>query len=142
MKNVATEQDLRTILEANNLPEIMAGWTPVYNKKADMFEAGTSFPEGSFYFPIDDTGVMLRIDNNNKIYGFAIENVKVFMRENPEFAFVLSSFVSPLKFRLNYIVMLFTYRTKLAKHAVIKNFADYFAGRALYSTPLVPKSQS
>src|SRR3990167_2409544 len=50
-------------------------WNIYYNKKADMITMGANFPAGTFYYCVDD-GAMIRIDENNKIYGFAIENAK------------------------------------------------------------------
>lgn len=135
-----TEQKLREILDSNNLPEMIEGWTRYsYNKEADLFEAGTNYPAGSYFFSIDDTGVMLRIDDQKKIYGFAIENVKVFLKENPQFDLPLSYFIAPARFYGYYVpafVFYFLmYQTGLAIQTVInmKGFADYVAGRALYA---------
>lgn len=91
------------------LKEIMAGnadlqeraasekWAVSYNKKADMLVMGAVFPEGSYYFPVYDSGVLVRIDNSNRIYGFGIENAERFSKENPEIGVVLSFVMHPVR---------------------------------------------
>ena len=70
--------DLRQNLEKN--PNM---WSFSYNRKADMLVVGEEFPIGSFFYQVKD-GIMLRIDDSNKIYGFAIENTKDFISNNKE----------------------------------------------------------
>ncbi|MEI6238310.1 MAG: hypothetical protein WCP15_02100 [bacterium] len=79
-------------------------WSVNYNKKADMIIMGGDFPVNTSYYPVGDTGVMIRIDKDEKIYGFAIENVKFFMKKNPS---------------LNNIKNIFA-------------ISDYVAGKAVY----------
>lgn len=129
------KEELKAILNANDtLPEDIRGWSVSYNKKADMFIAGKDFPIGSFYFPVDE-GVMLRIDKDRKIYGFAIENTKFFMRENPQLALPLSILVYPYRFWLYTLPTLFISHhiaKGLNKMRSITTISDYIAGKAAF----------
>jgi len=96
--------DLRQNLEKN--PNM---WSFSYNRKADMLVVGEEFPIGSFFYQVKD-GIMLRIDDSNKIYGFAIENTKDFISNNKEIGFLLSFIVYPVRsllFKLPYYFIMY-----------------------------------
>lgn len=132
------KEKMDEILKANTdlrerLDKDPSQWSISYNKKADMVIIGEQFPAGTFYFPVHDTGVMVRIDNNNKIYGFAIENAKYFMRKNPEMALPLSVVVNPIKFKLVTIPMFFvTYHTLNGVQSII-TLTDFVTRKLSYS---------
>lgn len=73
----ANNQGLRERVTAEN-------WKISYDRKADMIFMGAGFPKETFYVPVDEKGFMVRVDKDFKIYGFAIENAKAFVRETPE----------------------------------------------------------
>ena len=129
-----TKQKLKEILLVNeNLRERLENdpWSISYNKKADMVLMGTKFPIGSFYYPVGGTGVMLRIDENNKLYGFAIENAKSFIKENPEMAIVLSFIVYPVR---SFFILFLIYHTIKGVNNIkrILSMGDYVAGKASF----------
>mgnify|MGYP001567441710 FL=1 len=132
-----TKQKLKEILLVNeNLRERLENdpWSISYNKKADMVLMGTKFPIGSFYYPVGGTGVMLRIDENNKLYGFAIENTKSFIKENPEMAIVLSLIVYPVRSFFILCLYFFTYHAikRFDNIKRILSIGDYVAGKASF----------
>ena len=98
-------KQLKSILEKN--PDIVRGdaplvrWSIKYLKDSDMIILGEKFPSGTFYLHIKD-GVMVRIDKKEKIYGFAIENAKSFIKKNPEVGFVFYPNVYPLRFWMHF----------------------------------------
>lgn len=59
-------------------------WNISYDKRTDMVFMGATFLKGTFYVPINDTGFLVRVDKDYKIHGFAIENAKHFIKENPD----------------------------------------------------------
>ncbi len=78
-------------------------WVVNYRKEPDMLIIGAGFPDGTFYFNFDDSGLMIRIDKNNKIYGFAIENAKFFLERNSSIKPAFYPYVHPIKsFFLHY----------------------------------------
>ena len=125
---LSRNEDLRERLERDP-------WAISYNKRADMVLMGTAFPVGSFYYPVGGTGVMLRIDKNDKLYGFAIENAKSFIKQNPEMGIALSFIIYPIR---SFFVKLPLYF--IAYHALkgfntmksILSVGDYVAGKASF----------
>ncbi|TRZ53454.1 hypothetical protein D4R99_00815 [bacterium] len=109
-------------------------WSVQYNKKADILTIGTTFPVGSFYYNLSDTGVMLRIDSNNKIYGFAVENTKYFMKRNPEVGISLYPIVYPIRSRVLFPIfsLVFSVKYGLSKIQSIGTLTDFVAGRASF----------
>lgn len=140
-KNINKQsEELKAILECNqDLKERVSSedWSISYNKKADMISMGTSFPEGTFYFPIEETGALLRIDKNNKIYGFAIENAKQFAKENPELQFPLYFIMYPKRSLFIKLPLAFiAYHTVKGIDNMTSNIlavSDYIAGKASFA---------
>ncbi|MBM3261403.1 hypothetical protein FJY93_03205 [Candidatus Kaiserbacteria bacterium] len=136
MEQIAiNKEELKAILSANdNLPSEIRGWAVSYNKTADMFIAGRDFPLGSFYFSVDE-GVMLRVDENKKIYGFAIENAKSFVKNNPQFALPFSIVMHPIRFYIFTLPTLFVFyhvAIGIVKMRSILSISDYIAGKAAF----------
>ncbi|MDB5239285.1 MAG: hypothetical protein JWO00_620 [Candidatus Parcubacteria bacterium] len=102
------KEDLKRIIAKNdpNLHERAReeGWKIRYNKRSDMLLIGNKFPKGSFYTYVLDTGFMLRIDKNETIHGYAIENAKYFIRQNAEIGFVLYPFVYPIRAKILFAI--------------------------------------
>ena len=130
------EQELKEILSSNrDLKERTASesWEISYNKKADMLTMGAEFPKGSFYYPLEDTGVLLRIDKNKKIYGFAIENTKYFIKNNPDVGFVLSLFVYPIRSMfVTFPYYFFVSKTMKGIREIKGILSDYVAGKVAF----------
>jgi len=40
---------------------------------------------------------MIRVDDNNKIYGFSIENASIFAKKNPEIGYALNFIIHPYR---------------------------------------------
>lgn len=99
-----TKQELKTIVEKNNsrIRQRIAdhAWNTRYRKDSDMLIMGEDFPKGSFYTYVDKSGVMLRIDNDGIIYGYAIENTKHFIKKNPEVGFIFYPIVYPIRAKI------------------------------------------
>lgn len=130
----ATKAQLKKIFAASDFKELSKSWSFSYNRDADMLEVGDEFPEGSYYLSVGGTGVLIRVDQQKKVHGFAIENVKSFIRENPEFALPLSYFAYPIRFYLFYLPAIsLMYQTFRVMHflqmAISKATSDYIAGR-------------
>ena len=134
-KTLKNKTELKEILAANeSLREGVKHWSVSYNKTADMVVAGKDFPVGSFYFPVDD-GVMLRIDKDKKIYGFAIENAKYFIKEHPEFTFLFDKPMRPVRYYLFTLPMFFVFfqiASGIFKMRSLLSFSDYIAAKAAY----------
>jgi hypothetical protein len=132
-------EKLKEIVEANkDLKERISSdrWSISYNKDADMIIMGGVFPKGSFYHPVDDSGVLMRIDKNNRILGFAIEDTKYFIKQNPEMAFALNFVVHPYRTKYITIPALFiAYQTKRSLNNMksILSVSDYVAGKAVFA---------
>ena len=123
---MSLNENLRERVESEN-------WMISYNKKADMLLMGGVFPEGSFYLPIED-GVMLRVDENNKVWGFAIENTKHFIRNNPEVGFILSFIVYPVRTRIAaHLSFLIGKIGEMAKEKQIEAVAGYVTSRVTFA---------
>ena len=132
-------KDLQDILSLNpdlNDRSRSEEWTLSYNRDADMVIMGGAFPEGSYYYPVFDTGALLRIDKDKKVYGFAIESAKHFIKCNPELALPLSLIVYPARTRYVTIPFLkFAYQTKRGLNSVrsITSVSDFIAGKAAFA---------
>lgn len=139
------QKKLKEILSSNeNLRGRMESekWTLFYNRNSDMVMIGGEFPAGSFYYPVtfkdQDTGVMLRVDKNDKIYGLVIENAKYFIREHKgeSIAIALSFVVYPKTSYLiklpAYFVAYHTLKRINNLRAVFNTTSDYVAGKAAY----------
>lgn len=127
--------ELKEIMNAN--PDldnrvINGGWTVSYNRRADMVVMGERFPKGTYYIPVDD-GVMVRIDSDKKIYGFAVENAKSFIKRNPRgVGLALSFVVYPLRSILFTLPILYiTYQA--ARMKSILSVSDYFVARTAFA---------
>jgi len=131
--NKKTNKQMRTIWEANaELKEQSLGWKLSYNKMNDTVFFGEDCPEGTFYVNAGD-GMMVRVDANNRIYGFAIENATHFIQRNSEFA-PLVLVMHPIKSRIFYAV----YKTIIRPTAgLVQNIStisqNYLAGKAVYA---------
>ena len=106
------ENKLKEIYEKNkdlfdNLPS--AGWKVTYNKESDMMFLGEKSPAGSFYVPVGDTRMLLRVDQDYKLYGLAIENTKFFVRDNPQFTYAFLPYMRP---RLSVLIKLLAFVEK------------------------------
>ena len=132
---LSSNEDLQRRMESEK-------WTLLYNKRSDTVLMGAGFPDGSFYYPVvfknEDTGVALRIDKNNKIYGLAIENAKYFIRrhKSESIAVALSFLIYP---KTSYLIKLpsyfVAYHTLRGIHnikAIFNTTSDYVAGKAAY----------
>jgi len=134
-KNIEKTEELRDIVATNpDLKEriVAERWSISYNKRADFVLMGGNFPEGSFYYPIDDSGLMLRIDKDNKLYGFAVENAKRFATEFPELKFALQLAMHPV--RTKYFIfpaMFLVYHMVIGIDAIV-SVSNYVAGKAAY----------
>ncbi|HEC32943.1 MAG TPA: hypothetical protein ENI63_01630 [Candidatus Kaiserbacteria bacterium] len=103
------KKELLIIFEKNdNLHQRMMreNWNIKYNKGSDMILMGVPFIEGTFYRSVGNTGMMIRLDKDDKIHGFAIENAKFFLRENQEFI-GLYPLVYPLRTKAMFAVFSF-----------------------------------
>ena len=129
MEKIIIKERLRAISEANgDLSERMKDWDISYNKKADMVTMGGTIPEGTYYIYADEDGAMIRVDEQNRIYGFAIENATYFKKKHPEVAFALNFVMYPTRTRFITIPFLAcVYHTKLSidKMRGIFAVADY-----------------
>ena len=134
------KQKLENIASANkDLKQRMQSehWGVSYNRKADMLSIGTTFPENSHYVSVGD-GVMLRIDQDNRVYGFSIENTKLFIKENPEIGFALSLIVYPVRSYLKLPVYFLAYHSLRGFNAMknmraMSSLSDHIAGKALFA---------
>lgn len=129
-----TKQQLKNVIEKNEHlinKMLTEKWDIKYQKDADMFIIGNNFPIGSFYFYVNGSGVMLRIDDKNIIYGIAIENGKYFLKQNPEFNFIFYPIIYPFKYKFLQTILppLFDGANKLKQYASITN---YIAGELVY----------
>ena len=130
------KQKIKTIIEANpDLRELSQDWSMSYNKRADMVFMGANFPENTFYVPVDEN-MMIRVDKDNKIHGFAIENAKSFIKKHPEFIplhFVIYPYRSLFLVLPYYFVLYQTIRgINRMKHAFSVS-ENYIAGRVFYA---------
>ncbi|OGY54612.1 MAG: hypothetical protein A2951_03000 [Candidatus Buchananbacteria bacterium RIFCSPLOWO2_01_FULL_56_15] len=126
------KEEIEKILRANeNLLERAKGedWNIYYNKKADMITMGANFPAGTFYYCVDD-GAMIRIDENNKIYGFAIENAKFYLKRHPEIALLFYPIVHP--YRFFGLLLRYKFVRNVDKIGKILSFSNSIAGKAHY----------
>jgi len=134
-----TKQQLEKIVAANgDLRERIQkeSWTISYNRSADMISMGGNFPKSTFYFSLKDSRVMVRIDKNYRIYGFAIENAKAFIKENPQEGVLLSFIVYPIRsFAIKLPLYFLAYQTTKGVETMksIFSISDYVAGRAAYA---------
>ncbi|MFH1890381.1 MAG: hypothetical protein ABIJ91_02345 [Candidatus Kuenenbacteria bacterium] len=125
-----TKEQLKNIIDNN--PDIekrmkIENWDIKYRKSSNMIIMGTQFPKDSFYFYVNGSGVMARIDKNNKIYGFAIENARFFIKKNPEIGWFFYPLVYPIKFF--WMNLIWKSTDKIKKMTVV---SDYIAGEACY----------
>lgn len=122
--------DLRKKLEGNTL-----NWSISYDRRSDMVRMGGLYPKGTFYYPVLDTGVLIRVDKNNKIHGFAIENAKYYIKKHPEIAVVLSFVVYP--YRSFFLMPIFRvmYHTEKTLDSVksILTISDFVHNKALFA---------
>lgn len=83
-----SKKDLKIILEKENkdLKDRLAkeSWKVTYDRKADILTLGTKFPKGSGNVYLNEKeGMMIRLGEDKKIYGFVIENYKsVFLKKS------------------------------------------------------------
>jgi hypothetical protein len=54
----------------------------------------------TFYSYVEGKGMMIRLDKNGKIYGFAIENASYFIKDKPDFAYVMYPIIHPLRAKI------------------------------------------
>jgi|SRR3989344_383198 len=134
-KKMNKTEELQNIIASNaDLKERITAdrWTVSYNKRADFLLMGGEFPKGSFYYPVDDSGLMLRVDKDNKVYGFAIENAKRFATEFPELKFALQLATHPLRTKYLIIpVMSLVYNMAVGMDSIM-SVSNYVAGKAAY----------
>ena len=126
----ATEQ-LKTILESNpDLNQRMQNenWDIRYRKSSDMVVMGAEFPADTSYFDVKGTGVLIRIDDSNRIHGFAIENFKHFAKNNPEFQPFYFITAHPIRARIIFMVA-----RGLHKMNMSKVVSEFVAGQAVYA---------
>lgn len=131
VKNKQEDKKLKSILDSNHdLHQRMYDeeWSVKYRKSSDMLVMGAAFPEGSFYHYVNGTGVMVRVDENQKIYGFAIENIKSFIKENPEVGFMFYPIVYPYRFLFR--ILIYRIWRNIDELKKISAVSDYIAGRA------------
>ena len=132
---VKNKEELKEILAMNDaLPEDITQWSVSYNRKVDMVVAGKDFPVGSYYFPVAE-GVMLRVDKDKKIYGFAIENASFFVKNHAQFALPLSIVMHPVRFYLFTLPVMFIFykvQTGMLRIRGMLTISDYIAGRAAF----------
>lgn len=128
---------MKQILNANPDFKVRAkNWVVSYNKRADMLTIGGSYTDGSYYVSLDD-GVLMRVDLDNKILGFTIENAKFYLKRNPEYSLAFSYFVYPIRTRivlpLMFISHLFVFHTvsRFNRMKNVLNLTDMFIGKAL-----------
>ena len=127
-KIISVNRDLRERVKKED-------WSISYNRKADMLLMGGIFPTETFYFPLNDSRVMVRIDKDYKIYGYAIENAKAFIRENPEEGLILSFIVYPVRsllFKLPLYFLAYQTAKGIESMRAIWSISNYVAGRAAY----------
>jgi hypothetical protein len=108
------KDELKRILKKNEGTQQKS--LPVkYNRKADMIIIGGSFPEGSLYVSVEDTGMLIRINRDEMIIGYAIENAKCFIQKNPN-----------LLMSIELVPLVYPIRAKIAHHILkfIKTFSD------------------
>lgn len=125
------KKQLKNIVEKNSdLQERIQkeNWGTRYNRASDMIVMGTQFPAGSFYVYVNGSGVMIRVDDSYKIYGFAIENAKAFVRKNQEIGVLFYPMVFPIRF----FWMYWTWRG-MNKMKRIMSVSDYIAGEVCYT---------
>lgn len=125
---IAANQDLKGRVEAER-------WSISYNKEADMVLMGTKFPRNTFYYPVGDSGVLLRVDSKNRLYGYAIENAKIRIKENPEISLALSFVIHPYRTRFIIFPILFlVHQTARSINGMksIFSVSDYVAGKAAF----------
>ncbi len=131
---ITPKEEVKKIFSQNpDLKERMKHWSTAYNKGADMIASGEKYPVGSFYTSIGE-GIMLRIDKNGRIYGFAIENVKDFIKQNPNpLGLSLSIYVYPVRsFLVTLPMLFFAYQTpKIIKQANAMFVSDYIVARTV-----------
>jgi hypothetical protein len=126
-----TSEQLKQIL--GNNPDLLnriqsESWEIKYRKDSDMILMGAKFPSDTFYFDVKGSGVLVRIDDDKKIYGFAIENFKYFTKKNPEFRLFYFLIAHPFQAYALYILI-----KSLDKMRMIKVVSEYVAGQAVYA---------
>jgi len=102
--------DIKTILKQNSdLDKRMAqeNWVVNYDKKADVLTLGTKFPKNSGNVYINEKeGSIIRVGEDNKIYGFVFENYKtVFLTESSN-AFIFWLLFLPVTYRFGILLAL------------------------------------
>ncbi len=132
-KNKALQQILsvNSDLQKRSVEE---GWKVLYDKRTDMVTIGKEFPAGTFYYPVED-GFMLRVDKDNKIYGFAIENAKLFVEKHKEFlplSFVIYPYRS-LFMLASFILIHKTLNGMKEMGAIFSASQSYVASKACYA---------
>lgn len=127
------KKQLKAIIERNSdlQQRIREGkWKVKYNKPSDMIIMGEAFPADSFYFYLNGSGVMIRIDSDNRIYGFAIEDAKYFIKNNPDIGWLFMPLVYPLRyFWLNAVYKVFGGFSEIRRIFAV---SEYIAGEACY----------
>ncbi len=111
MKN---KQLIEEILNKNpDIRERMDSWSISYDKRADFLIFGESFTADSAYVLLSETdGIMVRVNSSNKILGFAIENTKMFIKNNPGESLALRYFVYPVRTKMYMYMFGLMYRSK------------------------------
>jgi hypothetical protein len=123
------KEQLLAIRDANsNLDDRMKSWDAFYDKKADTVTIGLDFPANTYLTYLDDDGFLLRVDSNNMIHSFVIENASKYKKIRKELSLPLSVIMYPTRTKYITLPILFAvYQMSIGLDKISSSFelADF-----------------
>jgi len=135
------KEKLKTILIANKeLSSRMRDedWDVLYDRQADLVVICGSLPKDSQYVPIGDEGFMVRMkSDDDKIYGFAIENFKHFASIHQDFKLMFMPLTNPVRFWFIWLILsLMQMITDIGAQNQREEAMEYISKEATFETSL------
>jgi hypothetical protein len=106
----------------------MKSWDAFYDKKADTVTIGLDFPANTYLTYLDEDGFLLRVDSNNMIHSFVIENASKYKKIRKELSLPLSVIMYPTRTKYITLPILFAvYQMSIGLDKISSSFelADF-----------------
>ncbi len=120
-KLMATNADLIERMEAED-------WDISYDKRADMLYVHGTIPKESMYHYVGNEGFMVRINQDEKIFGFAVENYRAFASRHTDVKWIFMQVTDPVLYHIVKVVA-----QAVRKVDQLKEMAEYLSSVAAYS---------
>jgi hypothetical protein len=135
-KNMNLEQVLRSNHDLFDRVE-REGWRIFYDKGADMFVLHGAIAEGTEYVPVNDAGLMVRVDGaTEKICALAIEHFGEFAKKHSDFRLIYMYLRHPIASRIVLVPIMAIMRAMdtLSERYQRTEMIEYVSREAMFRT--------